>query len=86
MPILTVTARRQVTLSKEILRHLGVEPGEGIEVNLLSGGRVELKAARTKDSFRELRGFLKGKTNNTRLSIREINKAITLAGHRDTKE
>jgi len=80
MSTLTVTARGQVTFRKEVLQHLGIQPGEKIELNLLPNGRAELKAAQPKGSFRELRGILKGKTNGARLSIEEINEAIAEAG------
>ena len=46
MATLTITAKGQVTLRKELLRHLGVEPGQKIEVDTLPDGRVELRAAR----------------------------------------
>ncbi|AXI83453.1 AbrB/MazE/SpoVT family DNA-binding domain-containing protein [Xylella taiwanensis] len=80
MSTLTVTARGQVTFRKEILQHLGIKPGERIELDLLPDGRAELKAAQPKGSFHELRGFLKDKTNGARLSIEEINDAIAEAG------
>lgn len=35
MAILTVTARGQVTLKKEVLQHLGIKPGDKIELDLL---------------------------------------------------
>ena len=76
MPTLTITARGQVTFRKEVLQHLGIQPGGKIELDLLPGGKAELKAAQGKGSFRELHGFLKGKTNGRRLSIEEINDAI----------
>lgn len=41
---LTVTAKGQVTLRKELLEHLGIGPGEKIEVDKLSGGRLEIRA------------------------------------------
>jgi len=41
----TLTARGQVTLNKEVLRHLGVAAGARVEVSLLPEGRVELRAA-----------------------------------------
>ncbi|MER8576255.1 AbrB/MazE/SpoVT family DNA-binding domain-containing protein [Mesorhizobium sp. M1338] len=80
MTTLTVTARGQVTFRKDVMQHLGIRPGEKIEVDLLPGGRAELKAARPKGSFRELHGFLKGKTNGRVLSIEEIDEAIAEAG------
>jgi AbrB family looped-hinge helix DNA binding protein len=45
MSTLTVTAKGKVTLGKDILKHLGVQPGEKITVNKLPNGRIELKAA-----------------------------------------
>jgi len=80
MTTLTVTARGQVTFRKDVLQHLGIRPGEKIELDLLPDGRAELKAARPKGSFRELYGFLKGKTNGRVLSIDEMNEAIAEAG------
>ena len=42
---LTVTAKGQVTLRKEVLRHLGVAPGQKVEMSLLPNGRLEVRAA-----------------------------------------
>lgn len=39
MTTLSVTVRGQVTFRKEVLRHLGVEPGGKIELELLPDGR-----------------------------------------------
>lgn len=47
MSILTVTAKGQVTLRKDILEHLGVSPGAKIEVDMLPDGRLQMKAAPT---------------------------------------
>jgi bifunctional DNA-binding transcriptional regulator/antitoxin component of YhaV-PrlF toxin-antitoxin module len=41
---LTVTAKGQVTLRKEILRHLGVTPGQKVEVDLLPNRRIGVRA------------------------------------------
>ena len=41
---LTVTAKGQVTLRKEVLEHLGVRPGDRLEVELLPAGRVQARA------------------------------------------
>jgi AbrB family looped-hinge helix DNA binding protein len=46
MSTLTVTAKGQVTLRKDILKHLGVQPGEKVAVDKLPDGRIEVKAAR----------------------------------------
>lgn len=80
MAILTVTERGQVTFRKEVLQHLGIRPGEKIELDLLPGGQAQLKAAKPKGSFRDLHGLLEGKTNGRRLSIDEIGEAIAESG------
>jgi bifunctional DNA-binding transcriptional regulator/antitoxin component of YhaV-PrlF toxin-antitoxin module len=80
MTTLTVTARGQVTFRKEVLQHLGIKPGERIELDLLPNGQAVLQAVPRKRSFRELQGFLKGKTNGRTLTIEEMNDAIAEAG------
>jgi bifunctional DNA-binding transcriptional regulator/antitoxin component of YhaV-PrlF toxin-antitoxin module len=40
MTVLTVTSKGQVTLKRDVLRHLGVKPGEKIEVDLLPDGKL----------------------------------------------
>jgi len=80
MTTLKVTARGQVTLRREVLKHLGGQPGDGIHMDLLPDGRAELQAERPQGSWSDLRNVLKGKTNGARLSIEEINEAITEAG------
>lgn len=80
MPTLTVTARGQVTFRKDVLKHLGTEPGGKIRLDLLPDGRAELRAERPRGSWRTFQGFLKGKTNGARLSIEEMNEAIAEAG------
>lgn len=80
MATLTVTSRGQVTFRKEVLKHLGIQPGDKIELNLLPDGRAQVQATQPKGSFKQLHGFLKGKTNGAMLSIEEINDAIAKAG------
>jgi bifunctional DNA-binding transcriptional regulator/antitoxin component of YhaV-PrlF toxin-antitoxin module len=80
MTTLTVTSRGQVTFRREVLQHLGIRPGEKIELALLPDGRAELRGVQPKGSFRALHGMLKGKTNGRVLTIDEINEAIAEAG------
>lgn len=80
MTTLTVTARGQVTFRKDVLKHLGIQPGGKIRLDLLPDGRAELKADSGNGSWRELSGMLKGKGNGARLSIEDINDAIAKAG------
>jgi len=74
MGTLTVTAKGQVTLRKDILKHLGVQPGEKLVVDKLPDGRVEVKAAHPTGKISDIFGLLKRK-NGPRLSIDEINEA-----------
>ena len=48
-----MTAKGQVTLRKELLEHLGVEPGSKVEVDLLPDGRAELRAAKKTGSIED---------------------------------
>ena len=73
MSTLTITAKGQVTLRKELLRHLGVSPGEKIVVDKLPGGRIEVKAAQPTGSISDVFGLLKDKVSRP-LSIEEINR------------
>ena len=56
--ILTVTAKGQVTLRQELLRHLGVQPGQQIEVITLPGGTIEVCAAQPPGSIEAFIGRL----------------------------
>ena len=72
MTTLTVTGRGQITFAKEVLKHLGIRPGDKIHLDLPPDGRAELKAERPQGSWRDLRAVLEGKTNGARLSIEPI--------------
>ncbi len=74
MTTLTVTARGQVTLRKDVLHHLGIKPGEKIELDKLPDGRVTLRAARPSGTIDGFLGLLAGKTNNV-ATLDEINEA-----------
>ncbi len=60
MTILTVTARGQVTLRKDVLKHLGVQPGGKIHLDLLPDGRAELTAEPQKALVPRAHGFPQG--------------------------
>ena len=75
MTTLTVTAKGQVTLRKDVLRHLGIEPGQKIALDLLPDGRAELRAVRPTGTINDFIGLLAGKTDKV-LSIEEMNEAI----------
>ena len=79
MTTLTVTARGQVTFRKDVLKHLGIQPGGKIRLDLLPDGRAVLEAEQPEGSWRDVQGLLKGKTNGARISVEEINDAIAEA-------
>lgn len=80
MTTLTVTARGQVTFKKEVLKHLGIQPGDRIRLDLLPGGKAALQAVEPTGSWEDLRGYIAGETNGATLSIDEMNDAIARAG------
>ena len=51
MSTLTVTAKGQVTLAKDLLEHLGVRSGDKLDAEKLPGGRIEVKAAQPAGKF-----------------------------------
>lgn len=74
MTTLTLTERGQVTFRKEILQHLGIKPGDKIELDLLPDGRAALRAARPPATIDGFIGLLAGKTTVV-ATIDEINEA-----------
>jgi AbrB family looped-hinge helix DNA binding protein len=76
MSTLTVTAKGQVTLRKDVLDHLGVHPGEKITVSKLPDGRIEVRAARPTGKISDVFGSLKAKQKGKALSIEDMNEII----------
>ena len=74
MTTLTVTARGQVTLRKEVLQHLGIQPGDKIELDLLPTGCGLLKAARPSGTIDGFVGLLAGRTRKV-ATLEEMNEA-----------
>ena len=72
MSKLTITAKGQITLRKDILQHLGVEPGEKIAVDKRPDGRIEMMAARPTGRISDVFNLFKRK-NRRSLSIEDIN-------------
>ena len=73
---LTVTRKGQVTLRKELLAHLGIQPGQGIDGELLPGGRLELHAEYATGTIGGFIGLLAGRSSH-RASLDELNGAAT---------
>jgi AbrB family looped-hinge helix DNA binding protein len=76
MSTLTVTAKGQVTLRKDVLEHIGVQPGEKISVEKLPDGRIEVKAAGPTGKISDAFGYLKTKRKGRSLSIDDMNKIV----------
>ena len=74
MTTLTVSARGQVTLRKEVLQHLGIKPGDKIELDLLPDGRGVLKAARPTGTIAGFIGLLAARTKKV-ATLEEIDTA-----------
>jgi AbrB family looped-hinge helix DNA binding protein len=74
MSTLTVTAKGQMTLKKDLLEHLGVAPGQKVSVEKLPDGRIEVRAA-PKGDISQVFGILHD-PNGPVFTIEEINDAI----------
>ncbi|RMX06769.1 AbrB/MazE/SpoVT family DNA-binding domain-containing protein [Pseudothauera nasutitermitis] len=74
MPSLTVTTKGQVTLKRELLQHLGIKPGERLELEKLPGGELRVRAAKPTGSIDGFLGLLAGKTDKV-ATIEEMNEA-----------
>lgn len=74
MARLTVTARGQVTFRQEVLRHLGIKPGEGIELELLPNGRGIVRSARPAGTIDGFVGILAKRTKKV-ATLDEIHQA-----------
>ena len=72
MSTIRITVKGQVTLTDEILSHLGVQRGQPVTVNKLPSGAIEIRAAPT-GRISDVFGSLKHRAKR-RLSIKEINK------------
>jgi AbrB family looped-hinge helix DNA binding protein len=71
MSTLTVTAKGQITLRKDLLKHLGVQPGQKIAVEKLPDGRIEVKAVQPLGKISDAFDYLK-RPDGPQLSIEEI--------------
>lgn len=83
MTTLTITAKGQVTLKQELLRHLDAAPGEKIEAEKLPDGKLLIRAAQKKGTIAAFSGSL-AKKGTRKLSIEQINQitADAWAGRR----
>jgi bifunctional DNA-binding transcriptional regulator/antitoxin component of YhaV-PrlF toxin-antitoxin module len=75
MTTLTITAKGQITLKQELLRHLNVAPGQKIEADKLPDGRLVVRAAAQDGTIADFSGCLAQK-GGPKLSIAEINEIV----------
>lgn len=79
MTRLKVTAKGQVTLKKDILDRLGVQPGDHLDVHQRPDGALELVAAKRKTGkIEDFFGCLENE-HDIHLSLDEIKEAIEKA-------
>ncbi|MDR0366815.1 MAG: AbrB/MazE/SpoVT family DNA-binding domain-containing protein [Bifidobacteriaceae bacterium] len=74
MTILTVTAKGQITLRQSVLRHLGVGPGDKLDVELMPDGQAILRGA-SEGRIEDVFGFLPH-TAQRQVSVEDMNAAI----------
>jgi bifunctional DNA-binding transcriptional regulator/antitoxin component of YhaV-PrlF toxin-antitoxin module len=72
MTTLTITTKGQVTLKQDLLKHLGVGPGEKVEVDKLPDGQIVVRAAASNDPISNFIGCLSRKAG-PKLTIDEMN-------------
>ncbi|OQW55986.1 MAG: hypothetical protein A4S17_05555 [Proteobacteria bacterium HN_bin10] len=73
MGTLTITAKGQVTLKRDLLEHLGVKPGQKVDVDLLPDGSLKVRAA-PRGEISAVFGLLDN--NGVNLTIDEMNDVI----------
>lgn len=76
MTTLTVTAKGQITLKQDLLKHLGVTAGEKIQADKLPDGRIVVKAAGQNGVIGDFIGCL-SQRGGRKLTIRKINELAT---------
>ncbi|MGH6978302.1 MAG: hypothetical protein ACRED4_03265 [Brevundimonas sp.] len=69
-----------MTFRKDVLQHLGIQPGQKIRLDLLPDGKATLSADRPSGSWGDIQTVLRGKTNGARLSIEDIATLTAEAG------
>jgi len=76
MTTLTITTKGQITLKQDLLKHLGVGPGEKIEADKLPNGRIVVRAVAPNGTISDFIGCLSQK-GGPKLTIDEMNAIAT---------
>ncbi|MCB1542942.1 MAG: AbrB/MazE/SpoVT family DNA-binding domain-containing protein [Methylobacteriaceae bacterium] len=72
---LKITAKGQVTFRKDLLKELGVQPGDRIVVETVAPGRLEMRAAKSGKGISGFIGYFDN-PDDIHLSIEDINEVI----------
>ena len=75
MSTLTVTAKGQITLRQNLLKHLGIRPGSKISIHMLPDHSIKIEAAKPKSKISNVFGLLK-RDGQPVISIEEMNATI----------
>lgn len=75
MNAVTITTKGQITLRKELLRHLGVHPGDKICLDKLPDGRIAIRPLTGTGKISDIFGMLKREGQRT-ISIEDMNEII----------
>lgn len=75
MSTLTVTAKGQITLRRDLLQHLGIRPGSTISVHMLPDHSIKIEAEKPKTKISNVFGLLK-REGQPAVSIEDMNAAI----------
>jgi len=75
MTSLAITAKGQVTLKRDLLQHLGIQPGQRLDFEKLPAGELRIKAAKPRGSIDNFIGRFAGRVEKP-LSIEEMNEII----------
>ncbi len=75
MVVLTITSKGQVTLKKDVMRHLGVSPGDKITLDQLPGGEFKLSAKTQGGRISDVFNSLKRKPGS-KLTIEDMSEVI----------
>ncbi|PKP98998.1 MAG: transcriptional regulator [Alphaproteobacteria bacterium HGW-Alphaproteobacteria-13] len=75
MNAVTITMKGQITLRKDLLRHLGVHPGDKISLDKLPDGRIAIQPLKRTGTISDVFGMLK-REGQRPISIEEMNEII----------
>jgi len=78
MATLTITSKGQVTFKQDLLQHLGVRPGQKVEVEMTPHGGLAVKALPKRRNIADFIGCLYHHQTNS-LSVDEMNKITAQA-------